>query len=209
MPACLLGSACSGAKASALKLWALRSAGTALLAGLGAFGYYVLGTGGRVLAPSSRAAASAAPKQVLAARPPTKSVIEHVSPIELPSNSGDNAVVRPAPAMDVAKGVKPAHSASSPDLSGELALLDAASRATSAGDTALAQRLLERYDRQHERGSLRLEAAALRVEALAAAGRTAEAAARARALVAQHPQSPIAQRMRRFVGRGPADKSLK
>jgi outer membrane protein assembly factor BamD (BamD/ComL family) len=81
------------------------------------------------------------------------------------------------------------------DLGDQIALIDAARSAVAAGSTERALVLLRRYDSSYPRGAFQPEALALRVEALAAAGRTAEAQALARDFLARYPQSPVADRV--------------
>ena len=60
---------------------------------------------------------------------------------------------------------------------------------------------LESYQALFPAGAMQTEAAALRVEALAAAGRRQEAVTSGRAFLAAHPQSPLAQRVRAVLSK--------
>jgi len=55
---------------------------------------------------------------------------------------------------------------------------------------------LSDYERAFPRGTMKVEASAFRVEALAAAGRRQEAALQARAFLAAYPKNPMAERIR-------------
>lgn len=93
----------------------------------------------------------------------------------------------------------PAESATAPrGLGAELALLNEARAHLSAGDGARALELLSRHGKT--RGALDAEATLLRMEALAATGRAAEAAALSREFIARYPQSPLVDRARSFSG---------
>lgn len=92
----------------------------------------------------------------------------------------------------------PPPSPSPPTLEAELAVLDRAREELGAGQVDAALASLDRYDAL--RGvHLALEARVLRIQALAARGERARAAALARELVAEHPDSPLAERARRFT----------
>ena len=75
-----------------------------------------------------------------------------------------------------------------------------------SGDSARALELLETYKSQHAGSDLQDEASLLRIEALAAMGRQAEAAAMAERLVRENPNSPLVDRARSFI-RGAASDS--
>jgi hypothetical protein len=91
---------------------------------------------------------------------------------------------------------------SAPTLADEVAALDRARAALTAGDAARALALVDQYERVLRGTTLRAEAALLRIEALAASGRRAQAEALARRFVAQHPGSPLADRARALGGPG-------
>jgi hypothetical protein len=87
-----------------------------------------------------------------------------------------------------------------PDISSELAALDAAMKTLRAGDATAALAALDRYDASFaRRGRLQGEATAMRIEALARAGRRAAASALARDFLARHPNSPYAARIRSLL----------
>ena len=86
-----------------------------------------------------------------------------------------------------------------PSIRDEVALLDRARAAVGGGDGSLALRHLDHYASEFPKGSLRLEAEVLRIQALASAGRKVEASQRAKRLLARSPNSVVASRLRRYV----------
>ncbi len=89
----------------------------------------------------------------------------------------------------------------------ELKLLDGARELLAAGDAASALSALARYDRTPSGRSLGAEAALLRIQALAARGRSAEATALAQQFIARYPNSPLTDRARNFLGRTPSSSA--
>jgi hypothetical protein len=83
-----------------------------------------------------------------------------------------------------------------PSLKRELALLEAARGNLRLQASAAALAALNTYDRTFPAGTLKAEAAALRIEALVAAGRREEAAILARTFLAMYPDSPLNERIR-------------
>jgi outer membrane protein assembly factor BamD (BamD/ComL family) len=81
-----------------------------------------------------------------------------------------------------------------------VALIDAARSALSSGMADRALDALAQYQSRYPAGSFRPEATALRVEALARSGRSAEARALAERFVSEHPGSPLADRVARAAG---------
>ncbi|HXX68530.1 MAG TPA: hypothetical protein VEK07_15175 [Polyangiaceae bacterium] len=95
-------------------------------------------------------------------------------------------VVAPSPVAN------PTSAALSADaLAAEVHLVGDAQRALRAGDPERSLALLGEYDQRFPAGALGPEAAALRVDALCAAGRASDAEAAARRLETQHPGSPL------------------
>jgi len=90
-------------------------------------------------------------------------------------------------------------SAPKPSIRDEVRALDGARSALSAGQPNVALSRLSDYSQKFPKGSLRMEAAVLRVKALAAAGHTQEASRRAQALVSRNPNSVVASRLRRYI----------
>ncbi len=83
----------------------------------------------------------------------------------------------------------------------ELALLEQARSSLRQGNPSAALQTLSRYGQRHPRGNMRLEAEVLRVESLAASGRTSEAARLAERVLARNPKSVVAGRLRRFASK--------
>lgn len=75
-------------------------------------------------------------------------------------------------------------------------MLGRAHAALAAGDTSSALDAVDAHDRSFPRGALRDEAAVLRIEALARAGRRGEALDEADRFLARAPASPHARRVR-------------
>jgi hypothetical protein len=89
---------------------------------------------------------------------------------------------------------------SQPDLTHEIASLDAARAALRRGAANEALQALDRYDAEHAlKGSLQLEAGALRIEALFSRGDRALASKLARSFLARHPKSPYAAAIRKLL----------
>lgn len=86
-----------------------------------------------------------------------------------------------------------AHSA---QLTREVALLQLARAALNRQRATAAASHLDQYDREFPSGSLRTEAAALRVETLVANGERERASRAAEAFLREHPASPLANRVR-------------
>jgi hypothetical protein len=93
--------------------------------------------------------------------------------------------------------------AAAPTLANELGMLRQIRQALRGNDGAAALALLERYDTGEYGKSLSLEASVLRVEALDAVGRRAEAQALARRFVRENPDSPLAERAQSFISADP------
>lgn len=81
-------------------------------------------------------------------------------------------------------------------LSRELAFLESARRALSAGAPAAAGAALDHYEAEFPSGSLRVEAAALRIEAIGQSGDAVRARELAESFLNDHPTSPLAERVR-------------
>ncbi|MFL5304962.1 MAG: hypothetical protein ACJ8F1_07095 [Polyangia bacterium] len=129
-------------------------------------------------------------------------------PAAAPMRAAAIAAPSPGPALEPAQDPAPVTAAPRPhrhtaaparasDLRAEIALLDAARAAASAGDGARALTLLRRYDATFPGGMFRPESAALQIEALARLGQTDRAWALGRAFIAAHPDSPLVARVRR------------
>jgi len=81
----------------------------------------------------------------------------------------------------------------------ESALLARARAELRSGNPRAAQASLSRMQREFPAGALRQERDVLGIEALAAEGNSEAAARGARAFIAQHPESPHASTLRRFL----------
>ncbi len=89
-------------------------------------------------------------------------------------------------------------------LQDEVAALDGARSALRHRDAARALSILDAYERTHPRGMLLREARAVRIEALMAAGRVAEARERTVVFLREVSDGPLAERVRRLVEPLPA-----
>jgi hypothetical protein len=96
-----------------------------------------------------------------------------------------------------------AKGALSDELAQELAIVDRARSALRSGNAAAALELVSSYERSYKRPRFAPEASALRIEALIALGRRAEAARLARSFMANHPGHPRTVRLREFLGEAP------
>jgi hypothetical protein len=99
-----------------------------------------------------------------------------------------------APTEPARPGAAP--SASNDDLIEGVSVLELARSAISEGDPARALRIVSEYERQFPKGDLREEAAAIRIEALIASGKDAEALAAANRFLTTSPNSPHARHVR-------------
>ncbi len=111
-----------------------------------------------------------------------------------------------APRVEAASAAAPRRRrsvAASPaaDLRVEIALLDAVRAAVAEGADSRALALLRRYDARYPSGTFRPESTALRIEVLARLGQTQQAEALGANFLASHPDSPLAPRVRRALGR--------
>jgi hypothetical protein len=185
-----VGAALTAAPAAAAAAAPVAAAKTTLTAWLAAGALAAAVATGVVVARSSSAPAPSAP----AAKPAAVSAAhEEPAPVAAPA-----AATRPERRIERArKHTVPA--APVGDLRDQIALIDAARTAVKAGSTERALVLLRRYETSYPAGAFRPEALALRIEALAAGGRGAEARALAREFLARYPQSPLADRVERIA----------
>lgn len=131
------------------------------------------------------AAAPVAAADEVAAVAPVADVSPVVTPVATPSNA------RAAEVRHVRES----------SVKAELGLLEQARSSLNGGSPSSALQALSRYNERYPRGSLRLEAEVLKVEALAASGRIAEAARLADRVLARNPKSVVAARLRRFASK--------
>jgi hypothetical protein len=161
----------------------------------------------RVQAPPQAPARVAAPARVRpkrAAREPEPSQRSRVTttaerPLSAVLPAVEAAAATPAPAPAAPAPVEPAPAAETLGLSEELALLKEARFALRAGDAKRALDVLDRHSRTRAADSLHAEASLLRMEALAALGRRAEASQLATRFVRENPFSALADRARSFI----------
>jgi hypothetical protein len=113
-----------------------------------------------------------------------------------PSAQPDGA---PAAAEPPAAGERAPAAAAT--LSNELGTLKQIRQELRDGNGSAALALLDRYDSGEYGASLALEASVLRIEALDAVGRRADAELLARRFVRANPDSPLAERAQRFIDR--------
>jgi hypothetical protein len=121
--------------------------------------------------------------------------VPEAAPEAVPANA---AAVRPAAATQAARAPR-AQAAST--LDEEVASLDRARKAVTAGDGAAALALVDGYDARYPNGSLAQESEEIRVEALLRQGDRAAAERRATRFLAAHPSSPYVHRIRGLLGR--------
>ncbi len=119
---------------------------------------------------------------------------ETPAPPRKPSSSKGTAPAPPGPPT-----VTTPPPASAPTLATELGLIRQIRQALRSNDAAAALALLDRYDTGEYGKRLSLEASVLRVEALDAVGRRAEAEALARRFVRENADSPLAERAQSFI----------
>jgi hypothetical protein len=190
------GAAAASAKwggIAAVSKWvAVAALGGAVIAG----GVVLSKRSDAVSRPSAQAPRRRATSPKLAATPPVAAPADEVSPETVPVT---------APAASRSPAAKRAPSPSQPDIRVEIAAIDAAMKAFRSGDAGAALAALDRYDAQYGRhGALRVEATALRIEALMRAGQRAKASALAAAFLASHPRSPYAARIRALADSAPS-----
>jgi hypothetical protein len=111
-----------------------------------------------------------------------------------PSTASSELAASPAAASRRGRAV------ATTDVREELALLDAARAAVSAGDDGRAMEILRRHREKYPAGSFRPEATAIKVEALVGLGRQTEARALAARFVAEHRGTLLAGRVAALVG---------
>jgi hypothetical protein len=127
------------------------------------------------------------------------------APVTAPSNPAPVAPTEPGPGTaepppSAAGPVRRSRLATAPELGDQIAFIDAARAALSAGADRRALETVRRYQERYPAGSFRPEATALKVEALVKLGRQAEARALAERFVAEHRGSLLAERVAALVG---------
>ena len=140
-----------------------------------------------------RTAASAKPSPDVAARDESRA-------LRTSRPSGAASSWGAPPPIDVPPGPPLKVRIRDKSLKSELGFLEEARVALEARASAGALSLLDEYARQFPAGSMRIEATALRVEALLALGRRSEAQALGDSFLANYPHSPAAMRVRLLLG---------
>jgi len=140
---------------------------------------------------ASQPAASAATSPSLAGATPSVDHVEEKKPTRAPASRRSGERTPPAPPTDQSVG-------------SEVGLLDEVRRALSSGDTKTALSTLDRHSERFRVGVLQPEAAALRIQALVAAGNHAQAEAQAERFLSQYPDSPHARRVRALLAKAKA-----
>ena len=182
---------------AAVSVWSLKSwIVTGLIVGGSTAGLGLAVTQEQAPAPVQSRQVAVAPAKVQA-QAPAAVTTQAVPAAEAPEES---APPEPDPEPATASPLVAKPRTAKPTLAEELAAVDAASSALRAGDGSGAMRLLDEYARRFPRGRLRLEAAVLRVEALAKTGQRAEAARRAKSFLKRYPNSVLAPRLKRYAG---------
>ncbi len=158
-------------------------------------------------APAMQAVQEVAPRAPLAAAPvveesPTlveePAEVEESAPQQQPAEAEPTARKRVHRRVAKTEVVAP-KSVTGSDLQDEVAALDRARSSLRAGNAQRALGHLGDYSKRFPKGSLRLEAEALRIQALAASGNEAEASRRAKRILERSPNSVLASRLRRYV----------
>lgn len=122
-------------------------------------------------------------------------------PAEVSSPEASPAVASPAPSLaPAAPRARSAPSASAGDLGEQIALVDEIRSALAANATERVLAKAREYQSRYPGGTFRPEVAAIRVEALAKAGRTGEARAQAERFLAAYGPGPLADRVRLVSG---------
>jgi len=137
---------------------------------------------------------------------PAKDPPPTATAVPLPLVQQPRVASAPGPVMPVATAAptsKPEPPApkvpSSSTLPAEIAAIDQAKQVLASGDTADALRQIDAYRVAFPAGTLSAEATALRIEALARAGRRDEARAELARLRASHPDSPLLENLTQIV----------
>ncbi|RYZ07254.1 MAG: hypothetical protein EOO73_12880 [Myxococcales bacterium] len=184
---------------------ALKSLAVGTLIGLTLAGSATLAS--HLAAPAERASNPAAVRPAVEAesQPAKRLPAPPIRPATSASATAATGTPQRAPQRVVAAAAPVPSAASSarlPDgqsLSREIALIDGARRALTAGDAAAALRELDDHDRRARTGTLDREAQLLRIDALASAGRNDAARALAERYLVSYPNDPHAARLRALL----------
>jgi hypothetical protein len=126
------------------------------------------------------------------------------SAIPVPQTSASAVALPPLalPSAQTAPPAKPSAKAEDgerSEIADELALLDGARTDLARGQPASALQKLTSYRRRYPNGTMSGEAQVLRIQALRASGERERAAAEARSFIAAHPNTLLANRLRRWL----------
>jgi TolA-binding protein len=174
--------------------------GAAMLAG------GVAVTGAAAIRPAERAELAAAPRahEVVLTRGREAMVALEAPRPSAPDARAEAPSIPPPATVASAAVAAPRVPAPAPEASalvGEIAVLDRARAALSSDDPRAALEALGDHQQRYASGALSPEATVLRIEALAASGRDAEAASLGARFLAEHPGSPHARRVRSVLAR--------
>lgn len=176
----------SGAAASALPRVPLWLVGAAFVAG-GAVGFVVHGSvGTRDAAPSPSIIATARTIEAAPSRVP-----ETTSGAALPTELPSTVAISPSSLPNAAESPSASKFTRAGDLSEERKILDDARAAFGGGDPEAAISKMRAHERRFPRGALSEEREALWVQALAQAGKSDEARARAEKFEQNYPESML------------------
>jgi hypothetical protein len=200
----------SKSAAAAVLTWKKAVAGVAIAAtGVGGVVTYVAVTAPSENSSVEQTAPERAPAQMKSSAPPKLSV-EEVAPVEPEAEEVElfeeeeaPTPVKRQPRSKRVEKTQPVEttpvSARAADIQKEVAFLDGARAALRSGRHSVTLQRLGEYRTKFPAGSLGLEAEVLRIEALSASGRSAEASRRASRLLERSPNSVVAARLRRYV----------
>jgi hypothetical protein len=111
------------------------------------------------------------------------------------------ANLEPQPGASAARPIHPFRAATpATALRDQTSLVDAARAAVSSGAANRAIELVRQYEGKYPTGNFRPEATAIKIEALAKLGRTAETRALAERFVAEYGRGPLSERVARIAG---------
>jgi len=190
-----VGAATTGTTLAAGASNATAAAGTAIwpLVSVGVIGLVVAGAvvGARWGGSNGDANPQAVSAPRTAPEPPRPAPIPPAEP---------SAVVAEPRARAVVPGTRSRGPATAGDLGDQVAFIDSARDAVSAGTSRRALEILRRYQDKYPTGSFRPEATAIKVEALMKLGRDAEARSLAERFVAEHRGTLLARRVANLAG---------
>jgi hypothetical protein len=165
-----VGAAAPGA---AVASGAAAKAGAAAAAKGGLWGAIAAGAIAGVLAVGGFALATRSEPRPTRAVPAVTAAVEKVAPPTIEAPAPPAAEPAPVPSAAPAASASAVASAARPvALMAEVALLDEARGALNRGEIAAARALLDRYAKEHPRGQMAREAAQIRADVEAAAGKT-------------------------------------